>query len=102
MFPNNHIRQAILRKLFTLKAGPDGGLWLTALGLRLSASKVEANRNSLKKISVIMISLSMLLAGIGVLGGLSIIALIYDAATVSLLWLWLAVFLAAEWMGRIK
>lgn len=77
-------------------------LQLHALGISFSASKVGADRDSIKRLSLIMISLSVLLLAIGVIGGLSIIALIYDAAVFSLLWVWLAVFLASLWSGRMK
>ena len=71
-------------------------------GFRFPESKVEANRNSLKKHSSIMIALSIVLMAIGVMGGLSAIALVYDVTVVSLLWVWVAVFLAASFAGRIK
>ena len=71
-------------------------------GFRFPESKVEANRNSLKKHSSIMIALSIVLMAIGVIGGLSIIALVYDVTVISLLWVWVAVFLAASFAGRMK
>jgi hypothetical protein len=47
-----------------------------------------------------MIALSIVLLAIGVIGGLSVIALIYEATVVSLLWFWTAVFLAAFFERR--
>ena len=90
----------IFRKLCTLKPGPDGALQVNALGLKFPESKVQNNRNSLKRVSLIMIALSIALIAIGVIGGLSVIALIYEATVVSLLWFWTAVFLAAFFEGR--
>ncbi len=92
----------IFSKLCTLKPGPDGVLQVYALWLKFPESKVEINRNSLKKLSSIMIVLSVVLLAIGVIGGLSVIALIYDVTVVSLLWVWTAVFLAVIFAGRMK
>ena len=90
----------IFRKLCTLKLGPNGALQVYSLGLKFPESKVQTNRNSLKRLSSIMIALSIVLLAIGVIGGLSVIALIYEATVVSLLWFWTAVFLAAFFERR--
>ena len=90
----------IFRKLCTLKSDPNGALQVYSLGLKFSESKVQTNRNSLKRHSSIMITLSIVLLAIGVTGGPSVITLIYDVTVASLLWVWMSVYLAASWIGR--
>ena len=92
----------IFMKLCALKPGPDGALQVYALGLKFPETKVQTNRYSLKRHSSFMIALSIVLLAIGVVGGPSVIALIYDVAIASLLWVWTAVFLAALFAGRLR
>lgn len=90
----------IFRKLCTLKSDPNGALQIYSLGLKFPESKMRTNGNSLKKVSSIMIALSIVLLAIGVIAVPSVVALIYDVTIVSLLWFWTAVFLAAFFEGR--
>ena len=90
----------IFRKLCTLKSDPNGALQIYSLGLKFPESKMRTNGNSLKKVSSIMIALSIVLLAIGVIAGPSVIALIYDVTIVSLLWVWMSVYVAASWVGK--